>query len=162
MEIGKYLLDEWVEESASTKKMLERIPEDRFQWKPHDKSRSLGELAQHVAAMTSWFIPVFESDSFDPMQHKQPTLANKADMLKLFDDGSAELTKRLKSTPEDEYDKQWNCVMNGNVVATMSKAMALRGWLFDHMIHHRAQLSVYLRLLDVPVPGMYGPSADEE
>lgn len=161
MKIGEYLLAEWGMESASTRRMLESVPEEKFQWKPHEKSRTLGELAQHVAALPSRFLPIFETDSFDPTEHRQPALTGKADMLELFDEGSTGLAERLGSTPESEYDRQWSFGIGGRVISAAPKAMALRRMLFDHMIHHRAQLSVYLRMLDVPVPGMYGPSADE-
>lgn len=161
MEIGRYLLEEWTAEAASTKRMLEGAPEDRFQWKPHERSRSLGELVQHVATLPSWFLPVFETSSFDPAVYKDPPeLTTKAEALRLFDEGSGRLAERLRKTPEPEYDKGWSFTGDGGT-ETVTKAEALRSWLFDHLIHHRAQMSVYLRLLGVPVPGMYGPSADE-
>ncbi len=161
METRGLLLAEWARESASTRKMLDSVPEEKFQWKPHPKSRDLGALTLHVAALPDRFSNVFATEMFDPTQAKQPNISGKQDIIKLFDSGSAKIEEGLKNTPESEYSKEFTFSREGTVIAKMPKAMFLRTFLVNHMIHHRAQLSIYLRLLDVPVPGMYGPSADD-
>jgi uncharacterized damage-inducible protein DinB len=162
MKTGDMLLAEWERESSSTLKMLENVPEDMLSWKPHERSKSLGALAQHVAGMPQRFICIFDNDSFDPTLVRQPELKDKKDIIKLFEEGSVKLTDGFKKTKEDEYDKLFTFQPGGKVLFTMPKVMAFRILLFNHLIHHRAQLSVYLRLLNAPVPGMYGPSADDK
>ena len=161
MEVGQLLLKEWERESPFTKKMLESVPSDKFEWKPHEKSRALGPLALHVAAVPGRWIRILDTDVFDPTIIKQPVLEDKAAIIKLFEDNNTILTDRLKNTPEEEYDKQFTFSPGGKPIFTTSKAMGLSTFMLGHAIHHRAQLSVYLRLLNVPVPGMYGASADE-
>ncbi|MGI0100618.1 MAG: DinB family protein [Candidatus Micrarchaeaceae archaeon] len=162
MKVGELFYAEWMRESASTRNMLSSVPEAKFSWKPHEKSKPLGALALHVAALPGRWLYLFDNDTFDPTVVKQPSLEGKDDIIRLFDEGSAKLTGRLKDTDEAEYDKTFTFSIGGKPTFTMSKAMGFRTLLFDHMIHHRAQLSVYLRLLDFPVPGMYGPTADEQ
>lgn len=161
MKVGQLFLIEWERESASTLKMLERVPEEKLSWKPHEKSRSLGSLALHVSALPLRWMHIFDNDTFDPTVVKQPQLEKKEEFIKLFEDGSTKLTERFRDTDESEYDKPFTFLVNGKEMFIMPKAMGLRVMLLNHLIHHRAQLSVYLRLIDIPVPGMYGMSADE-
>ena len=161
METRELLIVEWARESPSTRRMLDSIPEDRFTWKPHPKSKELGALALHVAALPGRFSSVFATEMFDPTRARQPDISGKSDIMTLFDSGSAKVEEGLRNTPESEYGREFTFSREGTVIARMPKAMFLRTFLVNHMIHHRAQLSVYLRLLDVPVPGMYGPSADD-
>lgn len=161
MQVGELLLKQWERESPFTKKMLEKVPADKLSWKPHEKSKSLGALALHVAALPGRWVHLLDSDVFDPTILKQPVADDKESIVKLFEDNSGILMDRLKNTSEAEYDKQFTFSPAGKPIFTISKAMGLSTYLFDHLIHHRAQLSVYLRLLNVPVPGMYGASADE-
>jgi uncharacterized damage-inducible protein DinB len=161
MYVGELLFKEWERESPFTKKMLERVPADKFAWKPDEKSRPLGALALHVAALPGRWIRILDSDIFDPTILKQPAIEDKDAIIRLFEDNNVILMDRLKNTDEGEYDKQFTFSPGGKPLFTTSKAIGLRTFLLSHMIHHRAQLSVYLRLLNVPVPGMYGPSADE-
>lgn len=161
MEIKELLLKEWSRESESTRKMLERIPEDKLSWKPHEKSKSLGALAQHVAAVPGRWAHVLDGDVFDPTTIKQPQLTDKAGILNLFEEGNARLSNGLKNATDEELGKDFTFSPAGKPQFTMAKGLGISIMLFGHMIHHRAQLSVYLRLLNIPVPGMYGPSADE-
>jgi uncharacterized damage-inducible protein DinB len=161
MQAGELLLKQWQRESPFTRKMLEAIPAENLAWKPHEKSKTIGALALHVAALPGRWIRILDSDTFDPTLIKQPTAEDKDSILKLFDDNSTIMMDRLKNTPETEYDKQFTFTPAGKPLFTISKAMGLSTFLFSHSIHHRAQLSVYLRLLNLPVPGMYGASADE-
>ncbi len=161
MKTGALLLMEWERESSSTLKMLKNVPGDKLSWKPHEKSKTLGALAQHVACMPWRWLCIFDNDSFDPMLVKQPELADKEAIIKFFEENSTKMTGRLKATEETEFDKPFTFQPGGKVLFTMPKSMALRILFINHLVHHRAQLSVYLRLLNAPVPGMYGPSADE-
>jgi uncharacterized damage-inducible protein DinB len=161
MQVGELFLREWEREGPFTKKMLEKVPQDKFGWKPHEKSKTLGALALHVAALPGRWIRVLDSDVFDPTIIKQPTAEDMDAIIKLFEDNNTILIDRFKNTGEEEYDKQFTFNPAGKPLFTTSKAMGIGTFLFGHLIHHRAQLSVYLRLLDVPVPGMYGASADE-
>ncbi len=161
MNIGEFFEREWERESTLTMKMLNGIPEDRLSWKPHEKSKTLGALAAHVASMPGRFITVLNSDSFDPMAAKQPELKTKNEMIGYFADCSARISKEFANVTDEDYGRGFTFSPAGKPVFTLPKAMALNRLLFMHMVHHRAQLSVYLRLLDSPVPGMYGPSVDE-
>lgn len=161
MEVGELFLKEWERESANTRKMFEGIPADKMEWKPHNKSKSLGELGLHVASIPGRWIHVFDNDVFDPTLFPQPTLRDKDSILKLFDENSGKIMDALSKTSEDEYNREFTFSLRGKPVYKMQKGIGLRMGLFDHLIHHRAQISVYLRLLNVPVPGMYGASADE-
>ncbi|MGA3237730.1 MAG: DinB family protein [Bryobacteraceae bacterium] len=153
MTIGEMLLPEFDRETASTRKILERVPEDKFAWKPHQKSSTLGKLASHLAAIPGWAAVVVNGHG-----KKSPDAASKAELLEVLDRNIAAGREAL-ATANDDYLSQ-----NIRVGADLSKPRAaiLRERLMSHMIHHRGQLSVYLRLLDVAVPGMYGPSADEK
>jgi uncharacterized damage-inducible protein DinB len=161
MQAGELLFKQWQRESPFTKKMLEAVPSDNLAWKPHEKSRALGALALHVAALPGRWVRILDSDVFDPTIIKQPVAEDKDAIIKLFEDNNTILMDRLKNTGEAEYDKQFTFSPGGRPIFTMSKAMGLSTFLFGHLIHHRAQMSVYLRLLNVAVPGMYGASADE-
>lgn len=160
MDVKELFIKEWERESQNTLKMLERIPEDKLSWKPHEKSKSLGALALHVAALPARWSHIIDSDNLDPSMFKQPEFKDKNDIIRTFQESSTILLDKLKNADPSEYDKQFTFSQNGKVLFTMSKGMGIIVF-FGHLIHHRAQLSVYLRLLNVPVPGMYGPTADE-
>ena len=162
MSLKNAFINELKMEAASTRKMLERVPMDKADWKPHEKSSSLGQLAKHVANTFGWISNVINIDEYDFAVHSRTTeAANSEELLKLFDDTVANALADLEKIGEEELDKNW-VVKQGEVVYfTLPKKAGIRGWAFRHLIHHRGQLSVYLRMLDVPVPGMYGPTADE-
>jgi uncharacterized damage-inducible protein DinB len=161
MEVRELFIANWKRESELTRKMLERVPDDKLSWKPHDKSKTLGALAQHVASLPGRMSYILELDVFDPRLIVQPELTDKAGVLKTFDEGNARFADRLNKSKDEDYSKDFTFSPGGKPQFTTSKAMGLSALLFGHITHHRAQLSVYLRLLDVPVPGMYGPTADE-
>jgi uncharacterized damage-inducible protein DinB len=149
-------------ECASTKKMLERVPMDKADWKPHEKSMTLGRLAVHVAEIPHWISDIINIDEFDFTQHYKPhQAANTEELLKLLDDKMNEAIADLEKMSDEDLMKSWVVKQGDKVYFNMPKVIAMRGWAFSHLVHHRGQLSVYLRLLDVPVPGMYGPTADE-
>ena len=157
------LLTEWKHEAVQTRKMLAAVPNDKLNWKPHEKSMTLGHLAMHLASATSVFTPaIFKHDVYAWAGGKQPEPESVQDILHLFDTASAELAKELEHVSPEALGKIWIFGTVEKPYFTMSRAAAVRQFLFSHTIHHSGQLSVYLRLLDVNVPGMYGPSADEK
>ena len=165
MAIGKSLLPEFDYEMASTRKTLERVPDDKFSWKPHDKSSAMGNLATHLANLPSWGALAVSSDSFDlapgGQPVKTPELNSTASVLAKFDENVAATRGAIESVNDEELFKPWTLLSNGKTIMTLPKIAVLRSFVMNHMIHHRAQLGVYLRLNDIPVPSIYGPSADE-
>jgi uncharacterized damage-inducible protein DinB len=162
MAMSEALLPEFDHEMTTTRKVLERVPEDRFAWKPHDKSFSMRDLAQHVATIPMWgqmtiSRPEIDLGGFPPMA----PVESRAALLKLFDDHVAGTRAALAGVSDGELMAPWSLKQNGQTVFTMPKAAVWRSFVMNHVIHHRAQLALYLRLNDVPVPSMYGPSADE-
>jgi uncharacterized damage-inducible protein DinB len=155
---------ELMHESAMTQKILERVPMEKKEWKPHEKSMSLGRLATHVADTVQWVSRVTTADEFDfATGHlKSGVAADREELMTLYQSGLDNAIKDLSTIADEEFSKHWKVKWGNTVVFDAPKSVALRGWAYSHLIHHRGQLSVYLRLLDVPVPGMYGPSADEK
>jgi len=163
MPLKEALLAELKHESILTRKMLERVPVDKKDWKPHDRSMSLGRLATHVAEIPHWVSDIIHIDDYDFMgKNFKPTLAeSQEELLKIFQEKLDAAIKDLSGVSEEDLNKRWVVRVGEKVMSDLPKKVAIRGWALSHLIHHRGQLSVYLRLLDVPVPGMYGPSADE-
>ncbi len=154
------LLTEWEQELASTRKILQNVP-GNFDWMPHEKSMSLGRLATHVAEIPSWMTVTLETDELDFSKGYTPNVCKTTeDLLTLFDKSAAESKIILHAITEEKMKENWTMRNGEQVYFTMPKAVVLRTWVFSHLVHHRAQLGVYLRLLDVPLPGTYGPSAD--
>jgi len=164
MAIADMLLPEFDREMSTTRRVLERVPEDKFAWKPHAKSFSMGELASHVANLVSWADVTMNATEFDmasvPREQMSPQAKSHADLLSSFDANVAKARKAL-SKPDGDYFVPWSLKQGGKTFFTMPRVACVRSFCLNHVIHHRAQLGVYLRLNDVPVPGMYGPSADE-
>ena len=162
MPLNESLIAELKNESLLTKKILERVPMDKKDWKPHEKSMTLGRLATHVAAIPHWISDIFHIDEFDFLVHyKQYQSNSQEELMKLFQEQLDAAINDLEKMEDDDFNKIWIVKRGGQVFYKLPKNVAIRGWGFSHLFHHRGQLSVYLRLLDVPVPGMYGPSADE-
>ncbi len=164
MAINTTLLGELKHEASSTRKMLERIPADKFDWHPHSKSMKLGRLTKHIAELNLWIERILQSDEFDfaTASFSSAFPENIEEILKIFDERLAEATVALEQATDDDLNKIWTVKRNGQVMFQMPKKVAMRSFSYNHIYHHRGQLSVYLRLLDVPVPGMYGPSADDK
>ena len=163
MEIKDSFIGELKHESALTKKILERVPLDMKDWRPHEKSTTLGRLATHIAETHRWISTILNADEFDfaAAPFKAHVAASQEELIDILTTHvNAALDSLLKATDED-FNKTWTIKRGGQVIMTPVKKVAIRGWGFSHTYHHRGQLSVYLRLLDIPVPGMYGPSADE-
>lgn len=151
-------------EASLTRKMLEKVPVEKKDWKPHEKSMSLGRLATHIAETIKWISNIRHIDDFDfakDFNFKQHVAASQDELLQLFQTNLDNAVSDLSSMSDDDFNKIWTVRRGEQVMMQLPKKVAVRGWGFSHQIHHRGQLSVYLRLLDIPVPGMYGPSADE-
>jgi len=166
MDFQKELIAEYDRETASTRKLLAAIPADAdFTWKPHTKSMSLGRLAGHAAETAGdWALSTLTVDKMEfPAGHKfEPYVpASTEALLEKYDRQVADVKKALASFAVEKWDENWKFVAAGQTWIDDSKYGVWRSWVINHLIHHRAQLGVYLRLLDKPIPGMYGPSADE-
>jgi uncharacterized damage-inducible protein DinB len=166
MTIGQALLPEFEQEMQNTRKLLERCPDDRWNWKPHEKSGTVGWLAGHVANMVSWLPYTLQTEELDyaPVDgpsFEPPKITNRKELLAEFDKNVAEARTALAGVSDAEMMKNWKLLAGGQEIFTMPRAACIRGMVLNHHIHHRAQLTVYYRLLGIPVPGMYGPSADE-
>jgi uncharacterized damage-inducible protein DinB len=163
MSISQMLLPEFDREMANTRKMLANLPEDKVAYKPHPKSMALGRLAGHVAEMAGWPAAVQGAESFEIPADWKPTVATTRNaLLEFFDDNVARSRAALERFSDDESGQDWTLIVGGKPVMKMKKLEAIRTMVMNHIIHHRAQLGVYYRLNDIPVPGMYGASADEK
>jgi uncharacterized damage-inducible protein DinB len=163
MAIRDSLLPEFDHETGTTRRLLERLPEERFGWKPHQKSMSLGRLATHVAELTSWGSLALSATEFNmPAGPYQPVeKATRDEVLGLFDENVAALRRQLENISDGELMVMWTFKSGGQPVFSQPRIGVLRTMVMNHLIHHRGQLSVYLRQNDVPLPSIYGPSADE-
>ena len=155
------MMKEIEHEGAETKKMLERVPFDKFNWKPHEKSKTLGELATHVAEIPRWTSRILTSTDFTAGGYKPTEVKSTDDLVKLSETLVQKAIADLQAASDEDMMTLWSLKFGEHVVFTLPRVAAIRAMSISHMIHHRGQLSVYLRLLDIPVPGMYGPSADE-
>jgi uncharacterized damage-inducible protein DinB len=166
MTMRDFLLPEFDHETALTRRLLERVPMADAGWKPHPKSYSLGELATHIGHIYTWAQLMLRGDSIDlqssdaPARPTVPT--DTAGLLDRFDRNVAAARALLAETSDAEMMAPWTLRAGEHVVFTMPRAAVLRSFIFSHAIHHRGQLTVYLRMRDVPLPSIYGPSADEK
>ncbi len=161
--IAQSLLPEFDHEMANTRKMLERVPVDKLDWKPDPKSMSLGRLAGHVAEMPGWGAMTMNTDSLDVGLGNFEALVAKShsQLLGEFDKNVASARAALEAASDESLMQPWSLLVKGTPMFTMPRIGVIRAMVMNHVIHHRAQLGVYYRLTGVPVPGMYGPSADE-
>lgn len=158
------LLPEFDHEMGVTRRVLERIPDDRFSWQPHSKSMTFGRLATHVAEIPRWVQTIVRDSVFEMnLEHFEPkTAASRAELLKSFDESVATARALVAPMTDAQFAATWTLRSGGHDVLTLPKAAVFRSFVLNHLIHHRGQLSVYLRLTGVPVPSIYGPSADEQ
>ena|SRR5580765_6652962 len=167
MTISEALLPEFDHEMANTRKTLERVPEELFGWKPHEKSGTMGWLATHVANLPEWGSNTITKESLDltPPDGQAPaplpSAKSSRELLETFDKGVKETRAALAGATDEDLTKTWRLFFSGKELFAMPRAAVWRTWVMNHMIHHRAQLGVYLRLNNIPVPALYGPSADE-
>ncbi|MCI0388113.1 MAG: DinB family protein [Acidobacteria bacterium] len=158
------LIVEFEREAQTTRKHLERLPDDKLDWRPHEKSFTAGALASHIVDCVRWGDSIFNSDEFDidPTAYKPYNATSVADLLKTFDNDVATCKQALAGLTDATIMQPWRFKIMGRLRWETPKAAAFRNFTLSHLIHHRGQFSVYLRLLNVPVPGSYGPTADEE
>ncbi len=166
MTIGQSMLGEFDVEMQNTRKILERVPDEKWNWKPHDKSGTVGWLAGHIATLPGWTTMTINTEELDyaPVNgpsYEPPKTQNRKELLAVFDKECAEARAARAAASDQEMLKGWKLLAGGQQIFTMPRVACIRGFVMNHLIHHRAQLGVYFRLLDIPVPGLYGPSADE-
>jgi len=164
MPLSDALLPEFDHETGVTRRLLERLPDDKFEWTPHPKSMPLGRLAAHVAEVLTWLPETVHKNeiNWDTTAPSQPkNFPTRADVLKYFDESRDAARSALAGVSDAELMQPWSFKKDGQVVFSQPKVGVIRSMVLNHMIHHRAQLGVYLRMQNVPLPAMYGPSADE-
>jgi uncharacterized damage-inducible protein DinB len=160
---GAVLLPEFDHEMANTRRTLERVLDAKLEFKPHEKSYSLLQLAGHIGNIPSWTEVTLTTEGMDidgPFERDEPT--SRTEILAEFDRNVASARPILEAASHDEMVSPWTLKMGGQEVFTMPRGSVFRLWVLNHMVHHRAQLTVYFRLLGIPVPALYGPSADEQ
>ncbi len=166
MKLSESLLPEFDQEMANTRKVLERVPDDKLGWKPHAKSFSMGALATHLATIPTWGVFTLERDSFDVAApgatQPPPPVGSRKELLELFDGTVTRLRAALAASEDAQLLAPWALLKGSETIFKMPRLAVLRSMIMNHSIHHRAQLGVYLRLNDVPLRGLYGPSADEQ
>ncbi len=167
MPISAALLPEFDHEMANTRRTLERVPDTAFDWTPHEKSYSMQALVSHLANLPSWTAVTIEQDSIDmaPPDGSEPprteAVASTAQVLETFDANVTAARAIIESASDEKLMETWSLLNGGEVMFAMPKVAVLRSFIMNHMIHHRGQLTVYLRMNDAPLPALYGPSADE-
>jgi uncharacterized damage-inducible protein DinB len=165
MSIAEMLLPEWDIEMATTRRVLERVRTGDGEWKPHPRSFAMGHLAQLVSRMPGWATTMMRETELDIApagEAAQPyTFETTESLLEGFDRGAAEAREAIAATSDDDFQATWTLKAGGHAVDSKPRYLMLRTGMLNHLVHHRAQLGVYLRLVDVPVPPMYGPTADE-
>ena len=163
MPINTALVAELKQEAMNTRKMIERVPTAKLEWRPHEKSMTIGRLATHIADLPAWFGRIISVDEFDfaTAVFNRETKENTEAILQLFDKRLGEAVRVLEAASDETLNAVWTLRRGDQILFQVPRKVNLRNFAFNHVYHHRGQLSVYLRLLDIAVPGMYGPSADE-
>ncbi|AGA26742.1 DinB family protein [Singulisphaera acidiphila] len=166
MSFGKSIVPEFDQEMANTRKVLERIPDDKLDWKAHPKSNTIGWVGAHLAEIPGWVPGTLQHETWDinPVggePYQTPKATSRQQLLEIFDKNVAAAREALASTTDEAFEQQWSLLSQGQTILTMPRTAVIRSLVVNHTIHHRAVLCVYLRLNDIPVPGMYGPSGDE-
>jgi uncharacterized damage-inducible protein DinB len=161
--LGQTIAAELKHEAVSTRKMLERFPEGKADWSPHEKSMKMGALASHIADVPNWIPPTVTAEELDfsRTEYKPANFTTAAELVEHFDKSLAQALALLQTVSDEDLMKHWRLRDGEKIFFEMPRIQALRGMVLNHLIHHRGQYSVYLRLNDVPLPGVYGPSADE-
>jgi uncharacterized damage-inducible protein DinB len=156
------IISEFTHETASTRRMLERVPEEHFDWKPHEKSMTMAQLASHLAQVPEWLVSILEQNELviNVDEYVPCVAATKDEITERFEINVAKATKAMHDYPDDKLMAAWRLKAGDEVKVVQPRIVVLRGAL-NHAVHHRGQLGVYLRLKDVPLPAIYGPSADE-
>ena len=166
MSIAESILPEFEHEMAGVRKTLERVPEDKFDWKAHLKSNTIGWVSAHLAEIPGWVAGTLKQESWDinPVggkPYQSPKAISRKQLLEVFDKNVTAARQAISTTSDEAFQKQWSLLSGGKPLFTMPRIGVIRGFVINHAIHHRAVLCVYLRLNDIPVPALYGPSGDE-
>lgn len=166
MSIAEAVLPEFDQEMAATRRLLERVPDAHKDWKPHEKSFSLGDLSIHICNLISWTGMTLSETELDVNPPggppwTPPKFTTTAAALEMFDENVKAARAALAKTSDQEYLVEWSLKSGGKTVLTLPRVVCIRSFVMNHIIHHRGQLSVYLRLKDVPLPSIYGPTADD-
>ena len=164
MAIAEALLPEFDREMATTRKMLERFPEDKVEWRPHETCMTMGRLAGHVAELAAWTVPTIAQDKLemDPNNYTPAVIKSRLEALKQFDETVKTARAAIAGASDETFMQPWTFVADGKTVFTMPKIAVLRSFVMNHLIHHRGQLAAFYRIAGVPVPSLYGPSKDEQ
>ena len=166
MKISEILLQDFDTEISNTRRTLERVPEGKNDWKCHDKSMPLGKLTMHCATLPLFGHYILEDEGMDLAAPKRPhpslDFTTREAALKALDEAATKCRQSLVNASDDPLSKHWKFTWGEQLISNSPRSQAFRGMFFDHLIHHTAQLGVYLRLNDIPVPALYGPSADEQ
>jgi uncharacterized damage-inducible protein DinB len=160
MTIGESMLEEFDSETGTTRRVLERVPSDKGQWKPHPKSFAVGHLAQLIAWMPGWVTAALKSSSLDLAAHQGYSFEKTETLLDVFDKNVREARQALATASDAAFSAPWSLRRGEQVFFTVPVGVIVRQNI-NHLVHHRGQMTVYLRLLDIPVPSIYGPTADE-
>jgi len=163
MPIAQALLPEFDYEMATTRKMIERFPEDKVEWRPHETCMTLGRLAGHMSELAGWVVPTVNQDQLvlDP-SYTPNVMKSRTETLKQFDENVKASRAAISGASDETLMKPWSLVAGGKTVMTMPKVAVLRSFVMNHMIHHRGQLAAFYRIAGVPIPSIYGPSKDEQ
>ncbi|HMJ83254.1 MAG TPA: DinB family protein [Vicinamibacterales bacterium] len=162
MKISEMLLAEMDREMKTTRRLIERVPDDKLDFKPHEKSNNLGWLANHVVSLVRFPKLIADGDGIDVVKFpRQPEVKTTPELLALLESNVAQAREAIANVPDERMHETWTLRMGDHVIFSEPRFMVFRSFFMNHHIHHRAQLAVYLRLNNVPLPGMYGPSADE-
>lgn len=163
MKLSELLLKEIQQEAASTRRILQVVPDEHIGWKPHEKSMTLGRLASHVAELPQFVNRALESDHYDMATRTGAPIVceSTAALLEFFEERLTAAIATLQDKDNDFLQETWTFRRGEMILGQPTRYEAIRSWMMNHQIHHRGQLTVYLRLLDIPVPGIYGPSADD-
>ncbi len=150
-------------EAKSLRKALSRVPDDKLAWKPHERSMSMGMLASHLAEIPGWVLPTLHQDELEmPADYKPWTAAANAELLDRFESNLKKALEALRGYPDEKLMQTWTLRSGGLTFFALPRGVVLRSMILNHLVHHRGQLTVYLRLNNIPVPAVYGPSADEQ
>lgn len=166
MSLSDIVFADFEQEMAQTRKTLERVPDEKWDWKIHEKSNTIGWVATHLGRIPAWTMSTFDQDSLDLSppdgpSFDPPTPTNCAENLEIFDENVAQALATLKSVDDETLQKPWSLLNAGETLFTLPKMAVIRTWVINHTVHHRGILTVYFRVNGVPVPALYGPSADE-
>ncbi|MEW4561408.1 DinB family protein [Bremerella sp. JC770] len=166
MSLSDLLFADLQQEFANTRRTLERVPDDKWDWQIHEKSNTIGWVATHLGRIPSWTLFTFDRDALDlnpanGPNFDPPTPTTCEENLKIFDDNVAQAVATLQSVDDATLSQPWTLLSGGEKIFTIPKHMVIRTWVINHLVHHRAILTVYFRVNEIPVPALYGPSADE-